>query len=459
MVEIFAEIVRLAEAGEKMAVATLVSRLGSAPGALGAKMLVRADGTFLGSIGGGCVEADVWQACMTALKTGEASILSFRLTAAEAAEGGLICGGKVKILIEPVSAEQLPFYSYILDTLQTGNRLVVSTILPSDTSGDGPEQLFASRGKALWSTHNQHQIEVHGVSDSGSKDKLSHGSKYVAKESMSADTSFNASVDAKFDASTDSFLLAEIQKIAAQIEPEVKSLLDSGAHGGVRSFELSENGCIAQVSAAAGGQEVAGSAANAGKTGGADTGSDSNSGAASSMATSEGNRSLQVLLEVFAPRSTVYVFGAGHLSKEIVPLARRVGFRTVVVDDRAFFVNRENFPDADDLVVAQFETVLSALSVDEESYLIIVTRGHQFDGTVLEQALRLDIEPAYIGMIGSRSKIKALKTAIMSKGLSQEKLDIVYAPIGVSISAKTPGEIAISIVAELISVRAKRAAG
>ena len=92
MIEFFDEVVRLAEQGERVAIATLVSRLGSAPGALGAKMLIRGDGTTLGTIGGGCVEADVWQAGVSAQKSGEPVLLSFHLSASDAAEGGLICG-------------------------------------------------------------------------------------------------------------------------------------------------------------------------------------------------------------------------------------------------------------------------------------------------------------------------------------------------------------------------------
>lgn len=146
------------------------------------------------------------------------------------------------------------------------------------------------------------------------------------------------------------------------------------------------------------------------------------------------------------------------MSKEIVPLAKHVGFRVVVIDDREFFVTREAFPDADELLLADFPTVLAGLPVDAESYLVIVTRGHEHDGVVLGQALRLGVLPAYVGMIGSRSKVAAIRKALEQAGIPKERLDAVHAPIGLAIGARSPEEIAVSIVAELISVRGRQAA-
>ncbi len=101
---------------------------------------------------------------------------------------------------------------------------------------------------------------------------------------------------------------------------------------------------------------------------------------------------------------TAYVFGAGHCGKSLIPLLSMVGFRTVIVDDRADFANADRFPDADSVVVpASFHDALEALPVDEQSYLVIMTRGHLFDRSVLAQALRTPA--AYVGMIGSKKKI------------------------------------------------------
>jgi xanthine dehydrogenase accessory factor len=160
---------------------------------------------------------------------------------------------------------------------------------------------------------------------------------------------------------------------------------------------------------------------------------------------------MEVLLEPVLSEPTVYVFGAGHVSLEIAPLAKRVQFKVVVIDDREMFANRERFPDADEIFVSEFERCFDRLSLDETSFVVIVTRGHLYDGFVLEQAVKTPAR--YIGMIGSRKKIHILYQHLMEKGIPKETLKRVHAPIGLEIHSETPEEIAVSIVAQLIQVR------
>ena len=160
---------------------------------------------------------------------------------------------------------------------------------------------------------------------------------------------------------------------------------------------------------------------------------------------------VEVLLEPILSEPTVYLFGAGHVSQQIAPLAKRVQFRVVVIDDREIFANRGRFPDADEILVSEFETCFQQLSIDESSYVVIVTRGHLYDGFVLEQAVKT--RSRYIGMIGSKKKIHILYQNLMKKGIPKETLERVYAPIGLDINSETPEEIAVSIVAQLIQVR------
>jgi xanthine dehydrogenase accessory factor len=134
-----------------------------------------------------------------------------------------------------------------------------------------------------------------------------------------------------------------------------------------------------------------------------------------------------------------------------------VGFRTVIVDDRAAFANADRFPDADQIIVPpSFEDVLRGLPIGEHSYLVIMTRGHVSDRIVLEQALRTGA--GYIGMIGSTKKIADVLQALRDKGFTEEDLGRVHAPIGLSIGAETPEEIAVSIAAEIIRARHSRTA-
>ncbi len=162
--------------------------------------------------------------------------------------------------------------------------------------------------------------------------------------------------------------------------------------------------------------------------------------------------SLEVLIEPVASNPVLYLFGGGHVAGEIVPLAARVGFEVVVIDDRPDFADAARFPEAREVRLAAFEGLLEQLPVDAASFLVIVTRGHLHDKTVLEQALRT--EARYVGMIGSRRKIRIIYDRLLEEGVEQARLDRVHAPIGLDIGAETPEEIAVSIAAELILVRA-----
>lgn len=151
---------------------------------------------------------------------------------------------------------------------------------------------------------------------------------------------------------------------------------------------------------------------------------------------------------------TVYLFGAGHVSRPVAELATMVDFRTVILDDRSDFANRERFPKADQIkVISSFESTFDDLDIDRDSYLVIVTRGHLHDKTVLEGALHT--KAGYIGMIGSRRKQHLVYKELIEKGFTEDDLKRVYNPIGLDICAETPEEIAVSIVAELIKVRSQ----
>jgi len=154
----------------------------------------------------------------------------------------------------------------------------------------------------------------------------------------------------------------------------------------------------------------------------------------------------------FVP-GTVYLFGAGHVSRQVAKLARMIDFRVVALDDRAEFANRDRFPDAAEThVIPDFKRAFDGLAIDADSYLVILTRGHAHDRTVLEGALRTDA--GYIGMIGSRKKRNAIYKRLLADGFTQADIDRVHSPIGLSIGAETPEEIGVSIVAELIQARA-----
>lgn len=152
---------------------------------------------------------------------------------------------------------------------------------------------------------------------------------------------------------------------------------------------------------------------------------------------------------------TAHLFGAGHVALYTAKAAAMVGFQVVVADDREAYANPRRFPEAHEIrVLASFEQALDGHGIGRGDYIVILTRGHLHDRTVLAQALKTDA--GYIGMIGSRRKRDAIYTALLKEGFSQADIDRVHSPIGLAIGAETPEEIAVSIVAEMIRHRADR---
>ncbi len=166
---------------------------------------------------------------------------------------------------------------------------------------------------------------------------------------------------------------------------------------------------------------------------------------------------MNVLVDPIRRTKTMYCFGAGHVAIPTAHIAAVAGFRVVVVDDRPEFANSERFPDASQVVVPKnFDGAIEDFPIDGDSFVVIITRGHRHDRVVLEQAL--GTHAGYIGMIGSIRKRDAIYAALLAEGVSQDEINRVHSPIGVSIGAETPEEIAVSIVAEMIAERARQQA-
>lgn len=157
------------------------------------------------------------------------------------------------------------------------------------------------------------------------------------------------------------------------------------------------------------------------------------------------------MIEPFYDTQRLYIVGAGHVSQQIAALTKTLGFYTVIIDDREAFANKERFPSADEVhvVSSTYENLQQTVHIPKNSYIVIVTRG--VDKIVLEQALTMKAK--YIGMIGSKTKRNYVYNLLLNEGFDQKDLDAVCCPIGVSINAQTPEEIAISIAAELIKAR------
>ncbi len=339
MRKLIAEMAGCVKRSEIFGLTTIISRNGSAPRAVGAKMLVRRDGSIAGTIGGGALEAQVIQLALEAINKGETIIREFQFTGADAASMDAICGGRVEVLVETMDPRERGI-KRVLDALETASRehhraWLVTTIPPAGS-------------------HPAHAL-------------------------VNADGSVSGSLPAGLDDNT-----------VREIRRPTPISLD--------------------------------------KT--------------------------QILVEPLNINGTAYIFGAGHVSRSLAEFTRAVDFWTVVLDDRAEFTNRKHFPTADRLVVLEsFSNALDKISIDRDSYVVVVTRGHQDDQTVMPQVLKTNAR--YIGMIGSRRKCALVFEDLRKQGFSEEAIQRIHAPIGIHISAETPEEIGVSIVAEMIQERAK----
>lgn len=160
---------------------------------------------------------------------------------------------------------------------------------------------------------------------------------------------------------------------------------------------------------------------------------------------------VEIFIEPILPPPSLYICGGGHIGLALTKIGKLCGFRVIVIDDRPEYASKERFPEADQTVVSAYEDVFSVVKVGQSDYIVIVTHGHKGDEVALAGALRTPAR--YIGMIGSRKKIASVYDRLVKKGISCEALNRVHSPIGLNICAQTPEEIAVSIMAEVITIR------
>ncbi|HEY3128970.1 MAG TPA: XdhC/CoxI family protein [Acidobacteriota bacterium] len=160
---------------------------------------------------------------------------------------------------------------------------------------------------------------------------------------------------------------------------------------------------------------------------------------------------VEIFIEPILPDPHLVVFGAGHISSFLSKVAKLAGFQVTVVDDRARYAARDRFPEADNVIVCDFDRIREQVPLHSNSYIVVVTRGHAHDQSVLEKII--DAPVKFLGMVGSRRKSKIIFDYLRQQGVGEDLLGRVESPIGVEIGSETPEEIAVSIVAEMIAVR------
>ncbi|SMP51966.1 XdhC family protein [Anoxynatronum buryatiense] len=159
----------------------------------------------------------------------------------------------------------------------------------------------------------------------------------------------------------------------------------------------------------------------------------------------------QVFIKVFRPQNQLILVGGGHIAQALYHLGMMLGFRVTVVEDRKEFASRERFPEAEQLLLGDMGELMASMPLNNGSYVVIVSRGHQMD----ELALRavLGKPAAYVGMIGSRTKVAHTVKSLRETGVSEEQIRQVYMPIGLDLGGQRPEEIAVSIMAQIMSVK------
>jgi xanthine dehydrogenase accessory factor len=353
MKEIFETIDRLFERDGSAVLATIIRQAGPSPRGAGTKCLIMDDGSFIGTIGGGILEAQTLEKAKEVFDAGLPVRLYFSLEGTDVAETDMLCGGRVEVFLEPISALNPVHVAVFREAWkglsQGGGGLLVTLIDRERWQGGKPPKLF---------------LEKNGER-AGSLPKAKGIEDLLAKR---------------------------LGKI-------------------MRSRQLS----------------------------------------LFTMNDDEGNP-VEVLAEPVIAASFLYIFGAGHVSKQIVPLANRVGFHVVVIDDREEFADPRFFPEAKEIRYIPFEGAMEKLGIYKSSFVVIVTRGHMHDKTVLSQSLKTGAR--YIGMIGSKRKRDIIYEKLLEEGFTKQDIERVHSPIGLDIGAETPEEIAVSIVAELIQARA-----
>ena len=348
MQDVFHEAVNLLQKEEQLVMATVIRTKGSTPQKPGAKLLVRSDGSGVGTLGGGCVEGDIWYAASQLMRRGgDAQYREYELNEDLAAQDGLVCGGTMFFLIDPVyQPDQYLDYAKEIDAAYEG----------------GPSVALASLIK------------------SAPGKNLPVGAKLFIREDGSTEGSLG-----------DQVLNRDAVKRA-------HSLMAMGRN----EYAISEDGS-------------------------------------------------EYFVEAYTTPPQLVICGGGHVSFALAAHAKPLGFRLFITDDREEFANHERFPNADIIVAKKPEDALEELPINANTFIVVATRGHRFDNVALAAAA--ETPARYVGLMGSKRKTILIYEDLVRMGLDEQRLRDIRSPIGLDIRARTPEEIAVSIMGEILMFR------
>jgi xanthine dehydrogenase accessory factor len=341
--DICKKIVEFIDDGRSFAVTLVLKTEGSTPREAGVRAIIDETGKIWGTIGGGVVEAEAQRLAIEACRSNRPIIFDQQLHGEKSTDDTPICGGMMRILIDPTAANNRTCYVQVADAIRNRQRGVILTIV-----------------------HGAMPIEVEY--------------RWLARDAIPSDVTFPG-----------------VQNI--------RSCLDREA---VQLFTTSSK---------------------------------------------ESDIFTEVLVEPVIPKPLLLIAGGGHVGQALAAQANLVGFDVTVIDERSEFTEPTLFPEGTRTCCGDIAEQVATL-IEDDAYVVIVTRGHKLDAEVLEACIHSDA--AYIGMIGSKRKVALMRRHFIESGLaSEEEFDLVFTPIGLDIGAVTVPEIAASITAELIAVRRK----
>lgn len=350
MRDVLDEIERWHTAGQRIALATVVSVAGSAPRGVGAVLAVSEEGEIAGSVSGGCVEPAVIEEGLRAIRTGHPRLLQYGITEEQNVEQiGLSCGGEIRVFVERL--EDVALLVHALRSEQPTVRATVLTAPPTSSAIPGAQITLDERGEATGS-----------LGDS---------------------------------------------TLDAQVRDDAPGLLRSG-ESTTRPYTLPSDDAV------------------------------------------------EVFFGVYPAPPTLIIVGAGHVTIPLSRMAKVLGYRVIVVDARETFATHERLPDADEILVEWPDEALSRLPLSSATAVAVLTHDDKFDVPALDVALRAPV--FYVGAIGSRSTRRQRDERLRAQGLDDTQIGRIHGPIGLSIGAKTPEEIALAILAQIVAVRRGREA-
>lgn len=343
MYEVYKETLEVLKKDQNCVIATVVGTKGSTPQKPGAKLLVRQDGSGVGTLGGGCVEGDIWFAAKELLQSGgPAQYKNYFLNEDIAARDGLVCGGTMYFLLDPIKPDAIiEDLEKIVDAYEGGSAIAMASVTKA------PRNSLIRTGSRVF---------------------------------IYADSTLSESLG---DADIDNALLSVSN--------------DLMVHGKNTILKI--------------------------------------------------GKGIEVFIEAFTTPPQLFLLGGGHISKALADLSIPFGFQVYVVDDRKEFSNKDRFPMAEETIVSSYGNWVNKVSINSNSFIIIATRGHQYDDLATEVAVKTDAR--YVGLLGSKRKSLMIFEELFRKGIPEERIKSVRAPVGLSIGGRTPEEIALSILSEI----------